>query len=267
MKNILEIKDLNVSYEKRGFFNFKPAENLVVKNFNLTVHKGGAVGLVGESGCGKTTVAKTVLGLKKQLSGSVLIDGRSLLGAGRSEARLIRRDVQAVFQDPFSSLDPRMTVKEIISEPFQIHGLYKSTLSRNKKIVELLNCVGLSSSYFYRYPHEFSGGQHQRIAIARALALNPKLLVLDEPTSALDVSVQAQVLNLLKEIKKDFNLSILFISHDIAAARFLCDEIVVMNKGEIVEKGKSERVLSNPHKPYTKTLLAAVPRIYTGGAK
>ncbi|ACC98784.1 ABC-type dipeptide/oligopeptide/nickel transport system [Elusimicrobium minutum Pei191] len=261
MKNILEIKDLNKSYFKRGLFLKKIKTADVLFDVNIIIPQGKALGLVGKSGCGKTTLAKIILGLEDAQKGSVTINGNDIFTKDKARKKAIKKDVQAVFQDPYSSLNPRMRAGQIIAEPLIVHNIFKSKKDLNGKVAELLNSVGLETAAAEKYPHEFSGGQRQRVAIARALALTPKLLILDEPTSALDVSVQAQVLNLIKELQSKFNLSILFISHDINAAMFLCDKIAVMHKGVIVEEGAAKTLFKSQKQEYTKNLFKAVPKI------
>ncbi|MCL2887839.1 MAG: ABC transporter ATP-binding protein [Elusimicrobia bacterium] len=262
MNNILEIKNLSKNYYKRGFFR-REVSARALDGVNLTLTRRGVLGLVGESGCGKTTLAKIILGLEPADNGEVFINGKNIFNADAADKKDIKKTLSAVFQDTYSSLDPRMTARRIIAEPFLVHGVLKTKDEIEKESIKLLTSVGLSKEYLDRYPHQFSGGQRQRVAVARALALKPKILIADEPTSALDVSVQAQVLNLLKDIQEKFELSILFISHDINAARFLCGDIAVMQHGQIVEHGPANSVLENPQTQYTKTLLAAVPRIFS----
>ncbi|MDR0291411.1 MAG: ATP-binding cassette domain-containing protein [Elusimicrobium sp.] len=261
MNNILEIKNLSKNYYKRGFLGRGEIAARALDNVNLTLARRGALGLVGESGCGKTTLAKIILGLETADNGEIFINGKNTFNAGAAHKKEIKKTLSAVFQDPYSSLDPRMTARRIIAEPFLVHGILKGKDEIEEESIKLLTSVGLGKEHLDRYPHQFSGGQRQRVAVARALALKPKILIADEPTSALDVSVQAQVLNLLKDIREKFELSVLFISHDINAARFLCGEIAVMHKGRVVERGPAEGVLENPQTQYTKTLLSAVPRI------
>jgi ABC-type oligopeptide transport system ATPase subunit len=229
-----------------------------VDGVTFEIAEGETLGLVGESGSGKSTTGYCVLQLLRPTSGSVVFDGRELTTLGREELRKMRREMQIVFQDPYSSLDPRMTVGDIVAEPLVIHGI-GTRRDRSARIRELLDVVGFNPTYTNRYPHEFSGGQRQRIGIARALALSPKLIVCDEPVSALDVSIQAQILNLLKDLQDDFGLTYLFIAHDLAVVRAMSDRIAVMNRGKLVELGPAEEVYVEPRDAYTKALLSAVP--------
>ncbi len=257
----VEIKNLYKTYFRRKWLFGKGEAFPVLKDVSLTLPEDSVLGLVGESGCGKTTLCKVLLGIEKPTSGTVKADGKNVAGQSKSAWKELRRVMQVVYQDPYASLDPRMNVRQVLSEPLDIHGLYKDRTERDTFLKDLLSSVGLSETFLDRYPHEFSGGQRQRICIARALALDPKILVADEPVSALDVSVQAQILNLLKKIKRERKISMLFVTHDFAVARFLCDEIAVMYKGRIVERAPSADLFERPLHPYTRMLLAAVPRL------
>jgi oligopeptide transport system ATP-binding protein len=229
-----------------------------VDGVSFEIAEGETLGLVGESGSGKSTTGYCVLQLLKPTSGSILFMGKELTDIGREDLRRMRREMQIVFQDPYASLDPRMTVGGIVSEPLEVHGI-GTRRSRQETVRRLLDIVGFNPNFTNRYPHEFSGGQRQRIGIARALALNPKLIVCDEPVSALDVSIQAQILNLLKDLQRDFGLTYLFISHDLAVVRTMSDRIAVMNTGKLVEIGTAEQVYNNPKDEYTRALFTAVP--------
>jgi oligopeptide transport system ATP-binding protein len=229
-----------------------------VDGVSFSIPAGKTLGLVGESGSGKSTTGYCILQLTKATSGSIRFDGRELTQLSGEQLRKVRQDMQIVFQDPYSSLDPRMTVGNIVSEPLEVHGM-GTRKSRRETVRRLLEVVGFNPNFTNRYPHEFSGGQRQRIGIARALALSPKLIICDEPVSALDVSIQAQILNLLKDLQRDFGLTYLFISHDLAVVRTMADEIAVMNRGKLVEVGAAEEVYSNPKDEYTKALFTAVP--------
>jgi len=229
-----------------------------VDGVSFDVAEGETLGLVGESGSGKSTTGYCILQLMKQTGGSIQFMGKELTTLGREELRRMRREMQIVFQDPYASLDPRMTVGGIVAEPLEVHGI-GTRKSRTETVRRLLDIVGFNPNFTNRYPHEFSGGQRQRIGVARALALNPKLIVCDEPVSALDVSIQAQILNLLKDLQRDFGLTYLFISHDLAVVRTMSDRIAVMNQGKLVEIGTAEQVYHEPKDEYTKALFAAVP--------
>jgi len=229
-----------------------------VDGVDLEIFPGETLGLVGETGCGKSTLARVVMRLHSLTEGKLWFDGRDVSNIKGRDLRDLRRDMQMVFQDPYASLNPRKTVGSIIGAPFRLHG----TIPKNKvkgEVQELMELVGLNPEHYNRYPHEFSGGQRQRIGVARSLALRPKLIVCDEPVSALDVSIQAQILNLLKDLQRDLGLAYLFVAHDLAVVRTMSDRIAVMNKGKLVETGKAEDVYTNPQEDYTKALLAAVP--------
>ncbi|MDX6397218.1 MAG: oligopeptide transport system ATP-binding protein [Gaiellaceae bacterium] len=257
---LLEVTDLHKHFPiKEGLLiERKVGDVKAVDGVSFTVSQGETLGLVGESGSGKSTTGYCILQLLKPTSGSVRFEGTELTEIGREELRRMRREMQIVFQDPYSSLDPRMTVGDIVGEPLIVHGI-GTRQDRSIRIRELLDVVGFDPTFTNRYPHEFSGGQRQRIGIARALALSPKLIVCDEPVSALDVSIQAQILNLLKDLQQDFGLTYLFIAHDLAVVRTMSDRIAVMNQGRLVEIGPAEEVYTDPKDDYTKALLSAVP--------
>jgi ABC-type oligopeptide transport system ATPase subunit len=257
---LLVVTDLSKIFSmKEGLlFQRSTSEVRAVDGVSFDIPEGQTLGLVGESGSGKSTTGYCVLQLIKPTSGSVRFMGKELTELPREQVRKLRREMQIVFQDPYSSLDPRMTVGDIVAEPLIVHGV-GSRRSRRSRVRELLEVVGFDPTFTNRYPHEFSGGQRQRIGIARALALGPKLIVCDEPVSALDVSIQAQILNLLKDLQRDFGLTYLFIAHDLAVVRSMSDRIAVMQSGKIVEEGPAEEVYEHPGHEYTKKLLASVP--------
>jgi peptide/nickel transport system ATP-binding protein len=236
------------------------ARTRAVNNVSLAIEAGETLGLVGESGSGKSTLGRMLLRLTEPDSGSVQFDGHDVLAASGSELRRLRRDMQIIFQDPYGSLDSRMTVGQIVCEPIAIHG-GKSSVSRNTRAAEMIRAVGLDESALHRYPHEFSGGQRQRIGIARALMLRPRFIVADEPVSALDVSVGAQIVNLLRELQKEFQLTYLFISHSLPVVRYMATRIAVMKQGELVELGTTEQIVTSPRHEYTRGLLAATPEL------
>jgi len=253
--NLLEVKDLTVIF---GDSNRREKGNKAVNNVSFTLKKGETLGLVGESGCGKTTLGRTIIRLQKESSGSVLLNGRDLCRLNPFQLRPLRRQMQMIFQNPYSSLNPRMTVLEIIAEPFT--GRY-SREEKIEKVSKLIVQSGLDPQMMRKFPHEFSGGQRQRIAIARSIAADPMLIIADEPVSSLDVSVQAQILNLLKGLRDKLSLTMLFISHDLSVVRYISQRVAVMYRGNIVEIGKTEDLFNNPCHPYTKALLDAVPVI------
>ena len=262
---VLEVKSLHKSfYLKQGLFGTR--EFKAVQNVNFQLRKGHTLGVVGESGSGKTTMGLTLLRLHEPTGGEVIFDGKNLLKLSDRERQAMRRRIQIVFQNPYASLNPRFTIGQTLIEPMEIHGIGASTAEREQRARELLAKVGLDDRAFGKYPHEFSGGQRQRIAIARCLTLNPEVLVLDEAVSALDVSVQAQVLNLLKDLQDEYGLSYVFISHDLAVVRFISDEVLVMKDGVVVEQASAQEILAHPKQEYTQKLLAAIPRGYRAAA-
>lgn len=249
---LVEINDLKKHYKT------KQADVKAVDGINLNITQGETYGLVGESGCGKSTVAKLLINLIDPTSGSIVFNDQEFSNLSKKELFKERKNIQMVFQDPYASLHPRMKVLDILTEPLDIYSMYTKKERRNKAI-EMLERVGLSEKYSARYPHEFSGGQRQRISIARSLMLNPKLLILDEAVSALDVSIQSQILNLLKDLQKEFNLTYLFISHDLSVVNYLCDKVSVMYLGQIIEEGPVEQVFEDTSHPYTKALISSIP--------
>ena len=256
MQELVRVENLSKVYISNSLFSHA-ANKEVLNNINLTIYEGQNLGLLGQSGCGKTTLAKIILGLETQTNGKIFILGKDISTLNKKEFKKVRAQVQVVFQDPYSSLDPRMTIEQILTEPFIIHN--KEVCEQDLK--KLVDSVGISFKDIKKYPHEFSGGQRQRICIARALALKPKLLVLDEPVSSLDVSVQAQILNLLLKVKQEYNLTLLLISHDFTVCNFICDNIAIMSKGVIEEFGAVREVLKNPKSEQTKKLLACLPSL------
>ena len=259
--SLLKVNDLQVHFPIRGGFFRKVVDNVrAVDGVSFELEPGETYGLVGESGCGKTTTGRAVIGLNKATGGEILFEGTDLAKQSRSERRNHVKDIQMIFQDPYSSLNVRKNVLNIISEPLRNFERL-SPGEELKRVQTMIERVGLNPESIYKYPHQFSGGQRQRIGIARALMLNPKLIIADEPVSALDVSVQAQVLNFMQDIQKEFNLTYLFISHDLGVIKHLCDRIGIMYKGRFVEEGTAEDVYSNPQHLYTKRLIAAIPEM------
>lgn len=240
------------------YFNVSGGKLKAVDGISFYINKGETFGLVGESGCGKSTAGRTMLRLYEPTTGEVKFKGEDICKYSNKEMKNIRKEMQMIFQDPYASLDPRLTVAEIVGEPFEIYGTLKGE-ERHKKVVELLNVVGLSEEHAQRFPHEFSGGQRQRVGIARALALDPEFIICDEPISALDVSIQAQVVNLLKDLQENLGLTLLFIAHDLSMVRYISDRVGVMYLGNLVELSDSERLYEKPLHPYTKALLSAIP--------
>lgn len=251
-KPLIEVKNL------RKEFNVQGRKLVAIQDISFCIEKGETLGLVGESGCGKSTTGRCLLRLEEPTSGEIIYDKRNLLSFGRKDLFTFRRNAQIIFQDPYSSLNPRMTAKDIIAEPLRIHSTMKES-SIESYLNELMDRVGLSKSALGRFPHEFSGGQRQRIGIARALALKPHFIVCDEPISALDVSVQAQIVNLLKNLQKELELTYLFIAHDLAMVKYISDRVAVMYLGNIVEIAPAEELYRNPQHPYTQALLSAIP--------
>ncbi len=231
-----------------------------VDDVSFDIYPGETLGLVGESGCGKTTLGRTILRLIPSTGGEIIFDGKDITKFSNREMRHLRRDIQLIFQDPYSSLNPSITIGEAIMEPMIVHSILENDKARKAKVIELLERVNMDESHFNRYPHEFSGGQRQRICIARALALQPKFIICDEPVSALDVSVQAQVLNLLNQLKREFGFTYIFISHDLSVVKFMSDRMVVMNRGKIEEIGDADAIYNHPKTAYTQKLIDAIPK-------
>ncbi len=259
-ETVLSVEHLKVYYHGRKFFFGKMPEPFkALDDVSFTVSKGETVGLVGESGCGKTTLGRAILQLIPATAGKIILNGMDIVGLSKKNMQPLRKDLQIIFQDPYGSLNPRITIGNAILEPMKVHSILTGSNTRKEKVIELLEKVDLDAAHFNRYPHQFSGGQRQRICIARALALNPSFLIFDECVSALDVSVQAQVLNLLNDLKKEFGFTSIFISHDLSVVRYISDRIIVMNKGTIAEEGLADDIYFSPKNGYTKKLIAAIP--------
>lgn len=257
---LLEVQNVEKEYFSTAGLFGKKISFKAVNNVSFKIYEGETLGLVGESGCGKSTLGNAILQLDKATAGRILYKGKDITRLSATEIRTLRKEIQIIFQDPYSSLNPRIPVGKAIMEPMKVHGLYQNDAERKQKTIELLERVGLGEEYFNRYPHEFSGGQRQRIGIARTIALQPKIIVCDESVSALDISVQAQVLNLLNELKENFGFTYIFISHDLAVVKYMSDQVLVMNKGQIEEIGDADELYAHPQKEYTKKLIAAIPK-------
>ncbi len=258
---ILNLKNIQTYFPiRKGLFGKSTEYVKAVDDVTFDVYPGETLGLVGESGCGKTTLGRTILRLVEPTGGSIFFKGKDITHLPSKELRELRKDIQIIFQDPYSSLNPRITIGEAIMEPMKVHGILEDDKARKARVVELLHRVNMNENHFYRYPHEFSGGQRQRICIARALALRPQFIICDESVSALDVSVQAQVLNLLNELRKEFNFTYIFISHDLSVVKFMSDRMVVMNKGKIEEMGDADQIYLDPKTDYTRKLISSIPK-------
>ena len=257
---LIEAKGIKKYYVSDTNFFGKPTSYVkAVDDVSFQLRKGEVIGLVGESGCGKSTLGRVLLCLEEATAGQAFFEGKDLFGLDKKALRKLRKDSQIIFQDPYSSLNPRMTIGQSVIEPLIVHNMYAHDKERKEKVIELLEKVGMQADHYNRYPHQFSGGQRQRVCIARSLTLNPKFILCDESVSALDVSVQAQVLNLLQDLKDEFDLSYLFISHDLSVIKFIADRVLVMQKGKIVEHGDVESVINNPQNPYTRMLIDSIP--------
>ena len=258
---ILELKNIKTYFPiKKGLFGRQKDFVKAVDDVTIDVYPGETLGLVGESGCGKTTLGRTILRLIEPTEGQIIFNGKNITDIPLTQMREMRKNLQIIFQDPYSSLNPRITIGEALMEPMRVHNIFSTDKQRKERVMELLNRVNMNESHFYRYPHEFSGGQRQRICIARALTLDPQFIICDESVSALDVSIQAQVLNLLNELKKEFQFTYIFISHDLSVVKFMSDRMVVMNKGKIEEMGDADSIYNNPQTEYTQKLIGAIPK-------
>lgn len=256
---ILEVKNLKKYFPVESKVRVEPKSVKAVDDVSFDVYRNETLSIVGESGCGKSTTGRCLIGLNKPTSGEVIYNGKNIVGISDKEQRILCKDLQMIFQDPYSSLNPRMTIGSILEEPLIIHKICKTKEERMQRVLDMLEKVGMRRDHYYRYPHEFSGGQRQRIGIARALILEPKLVVCDEPVSALDVSIQSQVLNLLAEVKKEMNITYVFISHNMSVVRYISDRVGVMYLGHLVELAGTEELYNNPLHPYTQALLSTVP--------
>lgn len=258
---LLEIKELTKHFPIRKGIIFSKQVGSVqaVDRVSFSIKKGETLGLVGESGCGKTTIGKLILRLIEPTSGTIIFNGDNILDYSKGEMRSIRKSIQMIFQDPYESLNPKMNIEEILSEPLEVHRIFRNRAEKTERIMELLEVVGLKPYHMGRYPHEFSGGQRQRVGIARALALNPQLIICDEPVSALDVSIQAQIINLLQDLQEEFGFSYLFISHDLSVVKHISNRVAVMYLGKIVELAGKDELYENPLHPYTEALFSAIP--------
>lgn len=253
-EKLLEVKNIQVYYKNTSHSEFH-----ALKNISMAIQKGESVGLVGESGCGKSTLGRSIIGLNSVREGEIFYKGRDLLSLNATERKVYSKNIQLIFQDPFSSLNPLIRIGEAIEEPLKVHFPAMNVAARKERVIQLLQQVGLNESHYQRYPHEFSGGQRQRIVIARALSVEPELIICDESVAALDVSIQAQILNLLNDLKDQFGFTYLFISHDLSVVKYFCDRVYVMKKGEIVESGLAESVFNQPQENYTRELINAIP--------
>ena len=259
-EKLLELKNVKKYFPvKAGVFRRTVDHVKAVDDISFHIFKGETLGLVGESGCGKSTTGRTILRLLEATEGEIYFEGKNLVELDKKELREIRKDMQIIFQDPYASLNPRMTVADIVGEPLDIHNLADSKQERNERVLEILDTVGLSEDHMKRYPHEFSGGQRQRIGVARALAVDPKIIIADEPVSALDVSIQAQVINMMQDLQDDFDLTYLFIAHDLSVVKHISDRIAVMYLGKLVEIADKTELFENTLHPYTQALLSAIP--------